>query len=138
MPVTGRGMGSAQAGGQPGGYRSTTGYNSYAVQLSAILGVTVTVTASGHAGDRDFVLGLGAATFVAAEEGTGGDATAGKSFEVVVDTVGGDVLDASYGMAHRGGRLVTLAAPPSAQKAATLGVHAMFFVVAPDAGVLTA
>ncbi len=36
-------------------------------------------------------------------------------------------------MARRGGRLVTLSAPPDADKAAALGVHATFFVVTPDA-----
>ena len=57
-------------------------------------------------------------------------------FNVVLDTIGGAVLDASYGLTRRGGRLVTLSAPPSADKAAPLGVHAMFFVVAPDAAEL--
>jgi hypothetical protein len=33
-------------------------------------------------------------------------------------------------MTRRGGRLVKLGAPPSADKAAALGVHAMFFVKA--------
>ena len=55
---------------------------------------------------------------------------------MVIDTVGGTVLDASYGLTRRGGRLVTLSAPPSADKAAALGVHAMFFIVTPDAAEL--
>jgi NADPH:quinone reductase-like Zn-dependent oxidoreductase len=55
---------------------------------------------------------------------------------VVIDTVGGAVLDASYAMTRRGGRLVTISAPPAADKAAALGVHAMFFVVSPDAAEL--
>ena len=42
------------------------------------------------------------------------------------------MLDTSYGATRRGGRLVTLSAPPSAERAAALGVHAMFFVVTPD------
>jgi NADPH:quinone reductase-like Zn-dependent oxidoreductase len=112
------------------------GVGGYAVQLAAILGGTVTAT--GHAEDRDFVLGLGATTFVALEDSTAGCATAaGHGFDVVIDTVGGAVLDASYGMARRDGRLVTLAAPPSEEKAAMLGVHALFFVVTPDAAELT-
>ena len=52
---------------------------------------------------------------------------------MVLDTIGGAVLDASYGLTRRGGRLVTLSAPPSADKAAALGVDAMFFIVTPDA-----
>ena len=81
-------------------------------------------------------MGLGATTFVAPEDSTAGHAAAGHGFDVVIDTVGGAVLDASYGMTRRDGRLVTLAAPPSAEKAAALGVHAMFFIVTPDAAEL--
>jgi NADPH:quinone reductase-like Zn-dependent oxidoreductase len=113
------------------------GVGSYAVQLAAILGGTVTAT--GRASDRDFVLDLGAKTYVTSGSGGAADygAAAAQGFDVVIDTVGGAVLDASYELAHRDGRLVTLSAPPSAEKAAALGVHAMFFVVTPDAAALT-
>ena len=114
------------------------GVGSYAVQVAAILGGTVTAT--GHAKDRDFVLGLGATTFVALEDSAAGHAAAEHEaehgFDVVMDTVGGAVLYASFEQVRRAGRLVTLAAPPSAAKAAALGVHAMFFVVTPDAAEL--
>ena len=49
----------------------------------------------------------------------------------------GPALEASYGLTRRGGRLVTLSAPPSAQRAEQLGIHAMFFVVTPDAAQLS-
>lgn len=104
------------------------GVGNYAVQLATILGGRVTAT--GHAGQRDFVLGLGAISFL-----TPGD-TMPDGFDVVVDTIGGAVLDASYELTRRGGRLVTLSAPPSADKAAALGVRAMFFIVTPDAAEL--
>ena len=110
------------------------GVGSYAVQLAAVLGGTVTAT--GRAGDRDFVRGLGARDYLTA----GTDdyrAAAPQGFDVVIDTVGGAVLDASYELTRRDGRLVTLSAPPSAERAAALGVHAMFFVVTPDAAALT-
>jgi NADPH:quinone reductase-like Zn-dependent oxidoreductase len=109
------------------------GVGCYAVQLAAILGGAVTAT--GHAEDRDFVLGLGAARFEAIVADDGATA-AGEGFDVVIDTAGGAALEASYGRTRRDGRLVTLAAPPSAQKAAALGVHATFFVVTPDAAEL--
>jgi NADPH:quinone reductase-like Zn-dependent oxidoreductase len=105
------------------------GVGVYAVQLAAILGADVTAT--GRAGQGDFVRSLGAPTFTQ----DAGDLRDG--FDVVVDTVGGPVLEASYGLTRRGGRLVTLSAPPSAQRAEQLGIHAMFFVVAPDAGQLS-
>ena len=47
------------------------------------------------------------------------------------------MLEASYGLTRRGGRLVTLSAPLSAQRAEQLGIHAMFFVVTPDAAQLS-
>jgi NADPH:quinone reductase-like Zn-dependent oxidoreductase len=113
------------------------GVGNYAVQLAAILGGTVTAT--GSARQRDFVLGLGATTFLAPGAGdtAGFKAVAPDGFDVVIDTIGGAVLDASYPLTRRGGRLVTLSAPPSADKAAALGVDAMFFVVTPDAAELT-
>ncbi len=112
------------------------GVGSYAVQLAAVLGGTVTAT--GRAGDRHFVRGLGAQGYLTAGEAGPGDyrAAAPEGFDVVIDTVGGAVLDASYELTRRGGRLVTLSAPPSAERAAELGVHAMFFVVTPDAAAL--
>jgi NADPH:quinone reductase-like Zn-dependent oxidoreductase len=112
------------------------GVGCYAVQLAAAGGGIVTAT--GREGQRDFILGLGATTFLAggADGAAGYAAAAPDGFDVVIDTVGGPVLDASWGVARRGGRLVTLGAPPSAEKAAALGVHAMFFVVTPDAAEL--
>jgi len=111
------------------------GVGCYAVQLAAARGGIVTAT--GRERQRDFILGLGATTFLAAGAGAAGYAAAAPDgFDVVIDTVGGAVLDASYGVTRRGGRLVTLGAPPSAEKAAALGVHAMFFVVTPDAAEL--
>jgi NADPH:quinone reductase-like Zn-dependent oxidoreductase len=105
------------------------GVGVYAVQLAAILGGSVTAT--GRAAQREFVLGLGAGSFLASGSEPGTD-----RFDVVIDTVGGAVLDASYPMTRRGGRLVTLAAPPDQDKAAALGLHATFFVVSPDAAEL--
>jgi NADPH:quinone reductase-like Zn-dependent oxidoreductase len=114
------------------------GVGVYAVQLAAILGGAVTAT--GRAGQREFVLGLGAGSFLASgSEPSADPAPAGRDddrFDVVIDTVGGAVLDASYPMTRRGGRLVTLAAPPDQDKAAALGLQATFFIVTPDAAEL--
>ena len=112
------------------------GVGSYVVQLAAALGGVVTAT--GRAAQRDFVLGLGAGDFLASDSAGGvGPAPAPEDgFDVVIDTVGGPVLDASYPMGRRGGRLVTLSAPPNAAKAEKLGLQAVFFVVTPDAAQL--
>jgi NADPH:quinone reductase-like Zn-dependent oxidoreductase len=112
------------------------GVGSYVVQLAASLGAAVTAT--GRAAQRDFVLGLGASMFLASDSGAdaGSPQAPEDGFDVVIDTVGGAVLEASYGMTRRGGRLVTLSAPPAQEKAAALGVKALFFVVTPDAAAL--
>jgi NADPH:quinone reductase-like Zn-dependent oxidoreductase len=104
------------------------GVGAFAVQLAAILGGRVTAT--GRSGDAAFVRDLGAEAFVSA----GDPVPAG--FDVVIDTVGGAVLDASYRLLRAGGRLVTLSAPPSQERAKEFGAHAMFFVVTPDPGEL--
>jgi len=105
------------------------GVGAFAVQLAAILGGHVTAT--GRPQDAGFVRSLGAEAF----SGAGPD-TVGDGFDVVIDTVGGAFLDASYGLLRSGGRLVTLGAPPSQERAKDFGVHAMFFVVTPDPGEL--
>jgi NADPH:quinone reductase-like Zn-dependent oxidoreductase len=51
---------------------------------------------------------------------------------VVIETVGGQVLADSFAVLRRGGRLVTLGAPPDPALADRYGVHAMFFVGQPD------
>jgi len=105
------------------------GVGIFAVQLAAILGGHV--TASGRSTDADFVRGLGAEHFVGAEGGHPGAAAGG--FDVVIDTVGGAVLDGSYGLLREGGRLVSLGAPHDQELAGKHKIRAMFFVVKPDA-----
>jgi NADPH:quinone reductase-like Zn-dependent oxidoreductase len=105
------------------------GVGSYAVQLAAILGGRVTAT--GRDRDAAFVRGLGAEEFI--DPRTQG---VPSGFDVVIDTVGGAVLAGSYGALRPGGRLVTLSAPPDAERARDAGVQALFFVVTADAGEL--
>jgi NADPH:quinone reductase-like Zn-dependent oxidoreductase len=52
-----------------------------------------------------------------------------KEVDVVLDTVGGDALDRSYGVLKRGGIVVSSAAQPSKEKADEHGVRAVFFLV---------
>ncbi|OBI88271.1 NADP-dependent oxidoreductase [Mycobacterium sp. 1245805.9] len=98
------------------------------VQLAAILGARVTATVRSDAGE--LLRGLGAARVIdvrseAFDEG-------GAAYDVVIDTVGGQTLDRSFGVLRRGGRLVTLSAPPPAGKADEYGVSATFFIVTPN------
>jgi NADPH:quinone reductase-like Zn-dependent oxidoreductase len=108
------------------------GVGIFAVQLAAILGGHVTAT--GRSADAGFVQDLGADRFISAEAGRPSQAAGG--FDVVIDTVGGPVLDGSYGLLREGGRLVTLGAPPDQELADRYKIHAMFFIVEPDANEL--
>ena len=108
------------------------GVGIFAVQLAAILGGHVTAT--GGSTDVDFVRDLGADHFISAQAGRPSQVPGG--FDVVIDTVGGAVLDGSYGLLREGGRLVTLGGPPNQELAGRYEVHAMFFVVEPDASEL--
>jgi NADPH:quinone reductase-like Zn-dependent oxidoreductase len=108
------------------------GVGVFAVQLAAILGGHVTATDTGR--NADFVAGLGARRVIVAGDGSSGPQPSGM--DVVIDAVGGEALAGAYAMLRRGGRLVTLTAPPSQELADRSGVHAMFFVVEPDAAEL--
>ena len=104
------------------------GVGALAVQLAAILGARVTATVRSDA--RELVGAFGAQRVIdvrseAFEED-------GPTYDVVIDTVGGETLDRSFGVLRRGGRLITLSAPPPVGKADEYGITATFFIVTPD------
>jgi NADPH:quinone reductase-like Zn-dependent oxidoreductase len=108
------------------------GVGALAVQLAAILGARVTATI--RSGDSEFVRSLGAARVIDVrtdafdEDGAAYE----PGYDVVIDTVGGDTMERSFGVLHRGGRLITLSAPPPPGRADEYGVTATFFVVSPN------
>jgi NADPH:quinone reductase-like Zn-dependent oxidoreductase len=108
------------------------GVGVYAVQVAAILGGQVTAT--GRRPSEAFVRDLGATDFISS--GAPGGAAKAAGQDVVIDTIGGQVLTDSFALLRRGGRLITLGAPPDQELAARCGVHATFFVVQPDRGEL--
>jgi NADPH:quinone reductase-like Zn-dependent oxidoreductase len=55
-----------------------------------------------------------------------------RDADVVLDTVGGDTLERSWGMLRRGGVLVTIAGSAPADKAARYGVRGVDFIVKPS------
>lgn len=109
------------------------GVGALAVELAESLGADVTTTVRSDA--HDLVRGLGA-NHVIDTRSEEFDAT-GRVFDVVVDTVGGDTLNRSFGVLRPGGRLVTLSAPPPEGMAEEHDVRATFFIVVPDRGQLT-
>ena len=108
------------------------GVGAFAVQMGVALGAEV--TASALHSHVDYVTALGANRVLDVDveklESAGGD------YDIVVDTVGGESLRQAFGLLRRGGRLVTLQAPPDADLAREHGVEAIFFIVAPDGDTL--
>ncbi|HEV2750338.1 MAG TPA: NADP-dependent oxidoreductase [Gemmatimonadales bacterium] len=104
------------------------GVGTYAVQLAHGRGAHVIGTARA-ANDR-FLRDLGADEVI--------DYTAVhfedrvRNVDVVLDSVGGDTLDRSWGVLHKGGVLVTIADSAPAEKGATYGVRGVEFIVEPN------
>lgn len=95
------------------------GVGLFAVQFARWKGAHVIGTAS--ASNQDFVRSLGAESVIDYQ------ATPFESVvhdvDVVLDTVGGDVLDRSWQVLRRGGMLVSIAARPSQEEAEAHGVR---------------
>jgi NADPH:quinone reductase-like Zn-dependent oxidoreductase len=96
------------------------GVGLFAVQLAAWKGAHVTGTASG--GNADFVRSLGAEQVI--DYRTTPVQNAVHDMDVVLDTVGGDVLEQSYGLVRSGGILVTIAGRPDDEKAGQRNIMA--------------
>lgn len=81
------------------------GVGLYAVQLARWKGAHVTVTASGA--NADFVRSLGAETVIDYQKVKFEDVV--RDMDVVIDTVGGDLIERSLPVIRSGGRFVTVA-----------------------------
>jgi NADPH:quinone reductase-like Zn-dependent oxidoreductase len=109
------------------------GVGTLTVQLAAILGAQVTATVRSDAGE--LLRGFGAHRVI--DVRTEAFDHAGETYDVVIDTVGGQTLERSFRVLRRGGRLVTLSEPPPTGKADEYGVTATFFIVEPNRAQLT-
>jgi NADPH:quinone reductase-like Zn-dependent oxidoreductase len=104
------------------------GVGIFAVQLAHHFGAEVTATA--RAADAEFVAALGADHVIDFEK-TAFDEQ-GTKYDLIFDPIGGETLERSYAVTRRGGRLVTLNAPPAPERAEEFGVTAEFFIVSPN------
>lgn len=104
------------------------GVGALTVHLASLLGANVTATV--RSDTADFVRDLGAKRVIDVRREAFDDA--GPAYDVVIDTVGGETLDRSYAVLRRGGRLITLSAPPPEGRADEYGVTATFFIVTPN------
>lgn len=97
----------------------------YAVQLAKRVGAMVIATASVE--NDSYVRRLGADGVIDYRAKRFEERV--KDLDVVLDTVGGETLDRSYGVLKRGGIVVSAAAQPSRERAEQHGVRAIFFLV---------
>ena len=98
---------------------------SYAVQLAKRVGALVIATVSTK--DVTYARSLGADGVIDYRARRFEERV--KEIDAVLDTVGGETLDRSFGVLRRGGILVSSAAQPSKEKAEQHGVRALFFLV---------
>ena len=103
---------------------------SIAVQLAREAGARV--IGSGRTAHRDTVLGLQADAFVDLQQDRLEDI---EQVDVVLDVIGGEILDRSAHLVRPGGALVSIAEPPRVRPD---GIRAVFFVVEPDRAGLAA
>lgn len=109
------------------------GVGSIAVQLAKARGAHVTATASG--GKAALVRTLGADEVI--DYRSTDVAQAARDMDVVFDTIGGDTQEASWASLKPGGILVSITAPPSAERAVAEGKRAGFVFIDPNAAILT-
>jgi len=104
------------------------GVGSYAVQLARWRGAHVIATASPT--NFDFAKELGANEVI--DYTSSRFETRVREVDVVLDTIGGDTLERSWGVLRPGGIMVTLPAPPPPNKAEEHDVRSVFFIVLPN------
>ena len=105
---------------------------SIAAQLAKRAGAHVSVTA----GDASIAIARASGADAVINYQRQAFETLVRDVDVVIDTVGGAVQEASWGTLKRGGLLVATAMPPSAERAAAAGVRAEMMRTPPDGAVL--
>lgn len=125
------------AGGLAAGQRvlihaAAGGVGSLAVQLAKWKEAYVIGTASMH--NHDFLRKLGADQVVDYERERFEDVVG--PVDVVLDTLGGDIQERSWKVLKRGGILISIVSPPSAETASAHGVRQVFAFIKPDAAQL--
>jgi NADPH:quinone reductase-like Zn-dependent oxidoreductase len=104
------------------------GVGSFAVQLARTAGAEVSTTAA--AADRGFLRAIGADEILDYRAEPFEERV--REIDLVIDTVGGSVLERSFAVTRRGGTVVSLVEPPDSRLAADHEVHTAYFVVQPN------
>jgi NADPH:quinone reductase-like Zn-dependent oxidoreductase len=108
------------------------GVGSLAVQLAKTRGAYVIATTSGR--NLAFVKSLGADEVIDYKAQAFEDVA--KNVDVVFDTIGGKVQEASWSVLKPGGILVSVVSPPPEERAQACGVRRAFVFIEPNAEIL--
>ena len=108
------------------------GVGSFAVQFASNRGIRVIGTASAQ--NLDFVRDLGADEVIDYKAISFEQVV--SDVDMVLDTIGGDTQECSWGVLKPGGILVSTASPPAPEAAAQRGVRAIMMTVQPKATLL--
>jgi NADPH:quinone reductase-like Zn-dependent oxidoreductase len=104
------------------------GVGSFAVQLASWAGAHVFTTAA--ANNHDFLGQLGAHEVIDYSQIRFEERV--SDVDAVLDTIGGDTLERSYGVVRQGGTLVSVVDEPSKEKSKAVGIKSLFFIVEPN------
>lgn len=104
------------------------GVGVFAVQLAHWAGAHVIGTASAR--NRDFLRELGANEIIDYTTTRFEDVV--QDVDIVLDTLGSETLERSWKVVKKGGVLVSVVSPPSAEQAKAHGVRPVWFIVEPN------
>ncbi|MDQ6861439.1 MAG: NADP-dependent oxidoreductase [Verrucomicrobiota bacterium] len=108
------------------------GVGSFAIQIAKARGAKVIATASG--GNQDFLKQLGADQTIDYNAQKFEEVV--KEVDVVLDSVGGETLERSYGVVKKGGMIVSLVEPPDKAQLEARGIRGMAMMATPDTNLL--
>ncbi|MDQ0300732.1 NADPH:quinone reductase-like Zn-dependent oxidoreductase [Salibacterium salarium] len=103
------------------------GVGIFAIQIAKHFGAYVATTASEK--NDEFLTSLGADTVVHYKQENFSDIL--SDYDIVLDSIGGDVQSKSYEVLKQNGTLVSIAQPPSEEEAKSYGVTASFVWLEP-------
>ncbi|GAA0493093.1 NADP-dependent oxidoreductase [Salinibacillus aidingensis] len=104
------------------------GVGSFAIQIAKHFGAYVASTASGK--NEDLLTELGVDEFINYKEQNFEDIL--HDYDIVVDTLGGEIMDKSFQVLKDGGKLVSIAGNPDEEKAKARNIKAGFLWLEPD------
>ncbi|QHS21849.1 NADP-dependent oxidoreductase [Virgibacillus sp. MSP4-1] len=104
------------------------GVGSFAIQIAKHFGAYVASTASGK--NEGLLTELGVDEFINYKEQRFEDIL--HDYDIVVDTLGGEIMDKSFQVLKDGGKLVSIAGNPDEEKAKARNIKAGFLWLEPD------